>query len=285
MMRLTFFLAAGLCASGAAWAQPAADLPDLPGKDVFQRICSGCHPVQVVLGKGMSREQWGGIVSNMISRGAKGTDAEFAQIVDYLTAGMPPHTTGGVQTAKRKPSGGLLDQAGAADKQIVDDDAAARGRTVYIAQCITCHGQKARGTSNGGVDIVRSLVVLKDRYGDQIGPFLKKGHPMQSGMASTGLTSEQIVDLSHFLHQQVGDTLRTGPYNKVLNVLTGDPAEAKPTSTARADARDAIPRPATSPASPVSTTRPCFSSRQYFPRTRRSAAAPLMKFAATSPSP
>ncbi len=41
------------------------------------------------------------------------------------------------------------------------------------------------------------------------------------------LTQDQIVDLSHFLHQQVGDTLRTGPFNKVLNILVGDPREGK----------------------------------------------------------
>src|SRR6185312_1078685 len=95
-------------------------------------------------------------------------------------------------------------------------------KITYIAQCITCHGPKARGTEQGA-DIVRSLVVLKDRYGDTIGPFLKKGHPTQGGISSASFTKAQIEDLSHFLHQKVGDTLRTGPYNKVLNVLTGDP--------------------------------------------------------------
>jgi hypothetical protein len=33
-----------------------------------------------------------------------------------------------------------------------------------------------------------------------------------------------VADLSHFLHQRLGDTLRSGPYSKVLNVLTGDAA-------------------------------------------------------------
>ena len=38
----------------------------------------------------MTREQWGSIVSNMISRGAKGSDEEFAQVVDYLAKNLPP---------------------------------------------------------------------------------------------------------------------------------------------------------------------------------------------------
>jgi mono/diheme cytochrome c family protein len=116
----------------------------------------------------------------------------------------------------------LLAQAGPSDKHIVDDQAAERGKATYTAECVTCHGPKARGTDKGP-DIVRSLIVLKDRYGDTVGPFLQKGHPSQSGAASADLKPAEIVDLSHFLHQKVGDTLRTGPYNKVLNVLTGDP--------------------------------------------------------------
>jgi hypothetical protein len=33
-----------------------------------------------------------------------------------------------------------------------------------------------------------------------------------------------VADLSHFLHQKLYDTLRSGPYSQVLNVLTGDAA-------------------------------------------------------------
>ncbi len=211
----------------------AADLPDAPGRDTVKKVCAACHPAEVVLAKGMTREQWGNMVSNMISRGAKGTDAEFTQIVDYLSTNLPPKAHGDYagnsdsgkgESAKpaRKPSGGLIAQAGSADKHVVDEVAANRGKTIYVAQCITCHGPRGRGTAQGA-DMVRSLVVLKDRYGSTVGPYLQKGHPTQSGVASTSFTSAQIQDLAHFLHQKVDDTLRTGPYNNVLNVLTGDP--------------------------------------------------------------
>jgi hypothetical protein len=75
-----------------------------------------------------------------------------------------------------------------------------------------------------GPDLIRSLVVLHDRYGSTIGQYMAKGHPQGKPVS---LTQEQIVDLSHFLHQQVGDTLRTGPYNSVLNILVGDAREGK----------------------------------------------------------
>jgi mono/diheme cytochrome c family protein len=176
----------------------------------------------------MTREQWGSIVSNMISRGAKGSDEEFAQVVDYLAQTFPPGkqaptAEGATPRGRpaRRPS--LIDQAGANDKQVVDEDAAARGKGLYDAQCVRCHGQDARG-ANGGPDLVRSLVVLHDRYGNTIGLYLKKDHPKPNEFK---LTDAQILDLSHFLHQQVGNTLRTGPFNHVLNILVGDPREGK----------------------------------------------------------
>jgi hypothetical protein len=64
--------------------------------------------------------------------------------------------------------------------------------------------------------------VLKDRYGAVIGDFLKRGHPTQSGRASATILGKELADLSHFLHHMVGETLRSGPYSKPINVLTGD---------------------------------------------------------------
>jgi mono/diheme cytochrome c family protein len=118
----------------------------------------------------------------------------------------------------------LIAQGGAggpADKQVVDPAAAERGRTIYIAECITCHGAKARGTETGP-DLVRSVAVLRDRFGSEIGPIFRKGHPTQSGMPSANFTQTQVTDLSHFLKQRVNDTLRGSPLYKVQNVLTGD---------------------------------------------------------------
>jgi mono/diheme cytochrome c family protein len=174
----------------------------------------------------MTREQWGSIVSNMISRGAKGSDEEFAQVVDYLAQNLPPTKESPAAPAvkgkaARQPN--LIDQAGANDKQVVDEDAAARGKAIYTAQCVACHGAQARGGERGP-DLVRSVVVLHDRYGNTVGPYLANNHP---NAKSFTLTQAQVLDLSHFLHQQVGDTLRTGPFNKVLNILVGDPREGK----------------------------------------------------------
>ena len=66
-------------------------------------------------------------------------------------------------------------------------------------------------------------MVLNDRYGSLLGPFFKKGHPMQSGKPSAGLTDAQVVDLMHFLRQRINDTLRGSDVFDVKDILTGDP--------------------------------------------------------------
>ena len=110
---------------------------------------------------------------------------------------------------------------GPRDKQVVDAAAADRGKTTYVAECITCHGPKARGAETGA-DLVRSMVVLRDRTGSELGPFLRKGHPMQTNRPSANLTQSQVQELSHFLKQRFNDTLRSAPTYRVQDVLTGD---------------------------------------------------------------
>jgi mono/diheme cytochrome c family protein len=200
------------------------EFPDVPGRSTVQKVCGSCHGAEVVVPRGMSPQEWSQVIARMVQRGAKGTDEEFSQVLDYLATNFPPDrrpNAGTARVAARTPrrTGGM--SMGAADKHVVDPEAADRGRRVYIAECITCHGPKARGNENGP-DLVRSIVVLKDRYADRVGPFLRNGHPLQSGEPSSGLTQGEVADLTHFLHQRVYDTLRSGPYSQVINVLTGD---------------------------------------------------------------
>ncbi|MBV8827995.1 MAG: c-type cytochrome [Acidobacteriaceae bacterium] len=205
------------CASAASGQ--SASLPDAPGKDTVQRVCGACHPATIVLGRGMTREGWGQVVASMISRGAKGSATDFATVTDYLEKNFPPKQAPGRAGTARKGGGGLA--AGPTDKQVVDPEAADRGEAIYRARCASCHGPLARGTSTGP-DLVRSETVLHDRYGNKLMPYLRENHPKVQGTDMASLKDNQIKDISHFLHEQVGDTLRSGPYTKVLNVMTGN---------------------------------------------------------------
>jgi mono/diheme cytochrome c family protein len=126
-------------------------------------------------------------------------------------------------TGAQRTSG---DSIGPYNKQIVDPAAADRGRHLYAIECVECHGPTARG-SDTGPNLIRSNVVLHDRVGSELGPFMKKGHPMQSKTSSASLTNEQIADLSHFLKQRVDDALKRQPMGDHINIITGDPAAGK----------------------------------------------------------
>jgi mono/diheme cytochrome c family protein len=119
------------------------------------------------------------------------------------------------------------DSIGPYNKQIVDPVAADRGRHLYATECVDCHGPTARGVDNQGPNLIRSEVVLHDRVGSELGPFLKKGHPMQSKTSAASLTDNQIADLSHFLKQRVDDALKRQPMGDHINIISGDAAAGK----------------------------------------------------------
>src|SRR5579875_117360 len=214
--RIGYALSLLAFSSVIVWGQ-AISLPQGQGRETVQRVCGACHPATIVLGHGMTREGWGQVVASMITRGAKGTPADFEAITDYLTKTLPPKQGAGGAAVRR--AGGF--PAGPNDRQTIDPAAAARGKAIYTPNCSTCHGPMARGTANGP-DLVRSIVVLHDRYGNELGPYLLDKHPKAAGTSIASLSQNQIKDLSHFLHEQIEDILRSGPYTKVLNVLTGN---------------------------------------------------------------
>ena len=239
MFQRTLIVAALTCATAGLAAQTApapprpARAPQRPtlaqGREAFIRACTRCHPPERVTATRRTRAQWAESITQMITaRGAVVSAEDHDLALDYLTraygplpagaaAGPAAATAAQAAAPPRRVTGG----AGADDKHIVDAAAANRGRTTYAAACIGCHGTQARGGERGA-NLVRSLVVLRDRYGSEIGPFLKKGHQVQSGPPTPRYTDAQARDLSHFLHERVNDTLRGSPIFTVQNVLTGN---------------------------------------------------------------
>jgi mono/diheme cytochrome c family protein len=193
----------------------AAQAPDLAHqREVFNKLCGTCHTPESSVTTRRTRAEWQEEIARMIANGAKGTEDEFAVTLDYLSSQFGRQGGG-------RAAGGLLGQMGPDDKHVVDPAAAERGRKIWAAECIQCHGTQARGTDNGA-NLVRSDLVLHDRYGDHIGPFLQKGHKMQSGSSSSTLTAAQVQDISHFIHERVFDTLRGSPIFHPGDVNTGN---------------------------------------------------------------
>lgn len=192
---------------------PAAE----SGEAATRRVCgTACHSFEHVITVGRTRPQWEATVENMIGRGAKATPAEVTAILDYLAS---THTL--TPTSIR---GGV----GPRDKPMVDPKAVERAAPLWASDCQPCHGPDARGTSDGA-NLVRSDIVLRDRYGSTLGPFLASSHPPVRPAGASArplqpLTSLQVLLLSHYLRARVNDTLRGSPLFKAGDVLTGNAA-------------------------------------------------------------
>jgi competence protein ComEA len=59
-------------------------LPEGKSRELVVRVCAQCHEPQRAAAVRLTREGWEGEVSKMMGLGAKMTDDEYTQIVDYL---------------------------------------------------------------------------------------------------------------------------------------------------------------------------------------------------------
>jgi mono/diheme cytochrome c family protein len=94
VMTIALAAVAGAVMVGAAVGQtaapsPPASLPPGPGRDLMVRTCSVCHQPEIAAQQHLSRQDWSDLVEQMASRGASASDAEFAQITDYLARSFP----------------------------------------------------------------------------------------------------------------------------------------------------------------------------------------------------
>jgi competence protein ComEA len=84
-------------ASASAMQAPAGDHPvahpEFPpgdGRETTLRVCGKCHSPTIVLAYGQKRGGWEKTITKMVRLGAVGTDEDFTDIADYLTANFPP---------------------------------------------------------------------------------------------------------------------------------------------------------------------------------------------------
>lgn len=215
LTRFFFFLLPVFCSTLCS-AQEA-------GRAAFQKVCGQCHPREFVMAP-RTKARWEETIQKMVGLGAKASDAELTDILDYLVKTKSTDVVSiqvgvGEGTRPKRIPGG---EAGPSDKHIVDLAAAVRGSKIWTADCMTCHGVQARGTAQGP-SLIRSELVLRDRNDNEIAAYMRKSHP--NATAFTKLKQEQFDDLSHFIHQQVYDTLRESLH--VQDVVVGDAAAGK----------------------------------------------------------
>jgi cytochrome c oxidase cbb3-type subunit III len=115
---------------------------------------------------------------------------------------------------RARPAGNQGNRMPAYDAASVD-----RGQGVFVANCGFCHGANAKG-GEGGPDLIRSVVVLDDEGGKEIGEIMKAGR-LDQGMPKFDLPAQSVVDIANFLHQRVTEAAYRETY-QVQNILVGD---------------------------------------------------------------
>src|SRR6516164_2545071 len=101
-----------------------------------------------------------------------------------------------------------------------DQAAAKKGEPVYKQNCSTCHGETARGAQ--GPNLVRSVLVLHDEKGEEIGPVIKNGRP-QGGMPGfPSLSQDDLYNVSQYIHLQVELAANRGTYGATYGALRNE---------------------------------------------------------------
>lgn len=97
----------------------------------------------------------------------------------------------------------------------------ARGRNIYDTNCSFCHGEDARGGEEGGPNLIRSEVLLRDRNGELLAPIVQNGFP-DKGMPKFTLNAQQISDIAAFIHSY-GISSRDPGRKRPPSIVVGDP--------------------------------------------------------------
>ncbi len=84
-----FPVAAWLALFTLCTANVYAQLPEGPGREETERLCKGCHELERSVSRRQDRDGWQATINKMVAFGTKGSDQEFALILDYLTKHYP----------------------------------------------------------------------------------------------------------------------------------------------------------------------------------------------------
>jgi hypothetical protein len=81
--------------AGRSSAQaPAPTLPEGPGKELVEAVCTACHTLERVIAKRATKAEWQDKVLEMLQEDPDITQQERDKIVEYLAKNFPPKVAG-----------------------------------------------------------------------------------------------------------------------------------------------------------------------------------------------
>jgi len=116
----------------------------------------------------------------------------------------------------------------AQQRKLADPAVIERGGTIYGINCRLCHGPDLRGGDMGGVNLLRSALVLSDQEGELILPVVRNGRNPEGrpAMPPLPLSDEDVKAVAAYIHSvaarmagQGGPPPKDAPPE--LNILVG----------------------------------------------------------------
>ena len=77
-------------AAAAPGAEAAVALPEGEGREIAQRLCSGCHSLSLVTAQGRTPEEWDATMARMETNGMVAPADDVYAVIDYLSKALPP---------------------------------------------------------------------------------------------------------------------------------------------------------------------------------------------------
>jgi competence protein ComEA len=102
-----------------AWATVAQTLPDGPGKELVETICSACHSLTNITTQQKTKEEWRAKVTEMLQEETDVTGPERESIVTYLAEHFPKAAKINVNKARANELAAALDLTPKAAEAIV----------------------------------------------------------------------------------------------------------------------------------------------------------------------
>ena len=151
--------------------------------------------------------------------------------------GQPQQTPApqGQPPAPATPGGAGRGRAGqgfpAQQRKLADPAVIERGSTLYGINCRLCHGPDLRGGDLGGVNLLRSALVLNDQEGELIYPVVRDGRlpPGSPAMPPLPIQEADVKAIAAYIHSvaarmagQGGPPPGAAPVE--LNILVGNAA-------------------------------------------------------------
>jgi len=176
-------------------ALTAQNLPAGKGRETFKTICTSCHDAETTTNLRNTRSGWQEVIANMKSNGADGTEAQFAEILDYLTLNFGKKDDGSAKKTGSSASGapGLDKTAAPVVLRPVpwEKNRLKIGQAIYRENCVVCHAVDAESSNKLGPSFYhlfqrdkmpqsnakpqRTLIAGKIRVGGKLMPsFAKK---------------------------------------------------------------------------------------------------------------